>query len=315
MRNLITGINGFAASHLVDYLLGCGEEVFGLAKTPEKNQRIRHVADRVEVHGCDIRARPAVKEVVEKVRPDRIYHMASVSYVPAAGSDWERAFETNLFGTLNLFDSVKLLDLPCRILCVGSAEEYGRVSESSIPIREDHPLCPVTLYGVGKASSGLLANAFVIKEGLDILQVRAFNHIGPRQENRFVCSSFAKQITEIERGKENVMHVGNLDSYRDFTDVRDTVRAYHAVMEKGEAGEVFNVCSGKSRSIGSMLEVLQGMSRVSITVEWEKSRYRDEKPVQVCGDHSFLTQRTGWEPEISIVQSLQDTLNYWREAN
>lgn len=312
MRNLITGIHGFAASHLCDLLLAHDEEVFGIARNIEENKNIRHVTDRIQVFSCDVRVPSAIKKVLEDIRPDRIYHMASMSYVPAATADWEQAFATNVFGTLHLFESVKELRSNPRIICVGSSEEYGAAAE--MPIREAAPLQPVTMYGVTKAAAGLLGHAFARKDGLDVLRVRPFNHIGPRQKSRFVCSSFARQIWEIEAGRPAVLKTGNLEAQRDFTDVRDTVRAYHALMEQGDSGEVYNICSGKAVSIKSVVEILRRMTDVSFTVEVDPSRYRTEPPVAYCGDHSLLTRKTGWVPQIPLEQSLKDILAYWRES-
>ncbi|MEC7641336.1 MAG: GDP-mannose 4,6-dehydratase, partial [Nitrospinota bacterium] len=225
-KNLITGINGFAASHLCDLLLASGEEVVGIAKTLEGNQNIAHASESIEVFSCDIRIPGDIKRVLDIVRPDRIYHMASVNFVPAVTQDWNVAFETNVLGTFYLFEAVKQLRLNPRILCVGSSEEYGSVDLEEMPIRETTLLKPITLYGVTKASADLLATSFCRRDDLDILQVRPFNHVGPRQQSRFVCSSFARQIAMIEAGKATVLKVGNLEVQKDFTDVRDTVRAY-----------------------------------------------------------------------------------------
>lgn len=312
VRNLITGINGFAASHLCDLLLANGEQVFGVARTPGNGDNIKHAADRIRVFPCDVRVPGEIGKVLEQVRPDRIYHMASVSFVPAATKDWNLAFETNVLGTFYLFEAVKQLGLNPRILCVGSSEEYGAIDPENMPIRETALLKPVSLYGVTKASADLLATSFAQRDGLDILQVRPFNHVGPRQQSRFVCSSFARQIAEIEAGGSPVLKVGNLDSQKDFTDVRDTVRAYHALMNKGVSREVYNVCSGKTVSIKFVLESLTQMSTAAVQVETDLARYRPGEPVRYYGDHSLLTRQTGWVPEIPLERSLRDTLAYWR---
>ncbi|MFQ5672431.1 MAG: GDP-mannose 4,6-dehydratase [Nitrospinales bacterium] len=312
MRNLITGINGFAASHLCDLLLANGEEVFGIARTLGNADNIKHVADRVRVFPCDVRVFGEIREVLEQVRPDRIYHMASVSFVPAVTRDWSLAFETNVLGTFHLLEAVRQLGLNPRVLCVGSSEEYGATDPEAMPIRETALLQPISLYGVTKASADLLAASFSRREELDILRVRPFNHVGPRQQSRFVCSSFARQIAEIEVGKNPVLKVGNLEAQKDFTDVRDTVRAYHALMNKGASREAYNVCSGQTVSIKFILESLTRMSTASVQVEIDLTRYRPGTPVRYYGDHSLLTRQTGWVPEIPLERSLLDTLTYWR---
>ena len=312
-KNLITGINGFAASHLCDLLLANGEEVVGIAKSLEGNQNIKHAEDYIQVFPCDVRIPIEIKKVLNIVRPDRIFHMASVSFVPAATHNWKLAFETNVLGTLHLFEAVKQLSLKPRILCLGSSEEYGTVDPGDMPIRETALLNPITLYGVTKASADLLTTSFCRRDGLDILQVRPFNHVGPRQHSRFVCSSFARQIAMIEAGKASILKVGNLEVQKDFTDVRDTVRAYKAVIEKGSPREVYNVCSGKTVSIKLILNCFKQMTDIPIQVETDPERYRPGEPSQFFGDNSLLTERTGWIPEIPLKQSLNDVLTYWRK--
>ena len=313
MQNLITGINGFAASHLCDLLLASGEEVIGLARDPSKNENIRHNRDRIQVIQCNVGNWEETRKVLYKTRPHRIYHMASVSYVPNVHVNWSEAFQTNVFGSLHLFEAVRELEIKARIMCVGSSEENGFILQGDLPVRENNPLKPITLYGVTKASAGLLANSFVHREGLDIISVRPFNHTGPRQSDRFVCSSFARQIVEIELGKRDCLMVGNLDAERDFMDVRDTVRAYKLLMEKGDKGGIYNVCSGKTISIRGIVEKFQKILNKPFSIKSETSRFRPERPVRYNGDHNLLTMRTGWLPEICIEQSLRDVYNYWKE--
>ena len=312
MRNLVTGINGFAASHLADSLIAKGEEVFGLARNPEKNENIRHHGECIKVFPCDIRKPAEVQQVLETVRPQRIYHLASVTFVPAVAQDWNASFDTIFFGTSNLLEAVKQARLQARILWVGSSEEYGMPPPEEYPLKENRVLAPLSLYGVAKASADVLADSYVRREGFDLVRVRPFNHIGPRQESRFASSSFARQIAQIEAGASPVIKVGNLEARKDFTDVRDTVRAYHAIMEKGLAGEVYNVCTGKSISVKSILEGLVSHASLPISVEIDPERYRPEPPVNYYGDHSLLTRRTGWFPEIPIQTTLRDILDYWR---
>lgn len=313
MKNLITGIHGFSGSHLADLLLEQNEEVFGLARSVADNGNVQHLQDRIQVLTCDIGSRQELKKVLETVRPQRIYHLAAVSFVPDAEKEGTAVFDTNFIGTLNLLQTVKELKLNCRILFIGSSEAYGAVTEEESPVKEARTLQPVSLYGVSKAAADLLAHSYFARDGMDVIRVRPYNHIGPRQSSRFVCSSFARQIAAIEKGAESVMKTGNLESYRDFMDVRDTVRAYHAVMKKAKAGEVFNVCAGNTVSIQSILETLLKMTDVSIRIEQESKLFRKEKPLRIFGDNSLLTRRTGWRPQITLKQTLGDLLNYWRE--
>ncbi len=313
LKNLITGIHGFAGSHLADLLLSNNEEVFGIARSPADNGNVKHIEDKIQVFPCNIGNRQELKKILATVRPDRIYHLAAVSFIPDAEKEEAAVFDTNLIGTLNLLQAVKELQLNCRVLFVGSAEVYGRVTEVESPIHEDSRLKPVSFYGVSKASADLLAHSYFLRDGLDVVRVRPFNHIGPRQSSRFVCSSFARQIAAIEKGGEPVIKTGNLESYRDFMDVRDTVSAYHSVMNKAHAGEVINVCAGQAVSIQSVLEILLGRSNISIRIERDPQLFRDEEPLRICGDPSLLHQRTGWSPQIMLEQTLSDLLSHWRE--
>jgi GDP-4-dehydro-6-deoxy-D-mannose reductase len=311
MKNLITGINGFAGSHLADCLIAKNEEVVGLARNPEKNENIRHHGKRIKVYACDIRNASDFLRALEKIRPRRIYHLASATFVPAVSQDWKASFDSVFFGSGNLLEAVKQLELETRILWVGSSEEYGTPEKH--PIKETHALAPVSLYGVSKAAADLLASSYVQRDRLDVVRVRPFNHIGARQDSRFAAASFAQQVAQIEAGAPLAIKVGNLEARKDFTDVRDTVRAYHAIMEQGISGEAYNVCSGKSMSLKSILDGLTKLASLPIRVEIDPERYRAEPPVDFYGDHSLLTARTGWRPEIPMETTLRDLLSYWRQ--
>jgi GDP-4-dehydro-6-deoxy-D-mannose reductase len=313
VKNLITGIHGFAGSHLADCLLEQNEEVFGIARKDAGNGNLKHIADKIQVLPADFRDRQELKKILRNVRPDRVYHLAAVSFVPDAEKEGAAVFDTNFTGTLNLLQAIKELQLNCRVLFAGSAEAYGRVIEEESPVKETQLLQPVSLYGVSKAAAEMLVQSYYLRDGLDVVRVRPFNHIGPRQNSRFVCSSFARQIAAIEKGADAVMQTGNLASYRDFMDVRDTVRAYHAAMKKAGAGEVFNVCSGQAVSVQSILDGLLKISGIPIRIERDNKLYREEEPARVAGDSSLLTEKTGWRAEIPLRQTLHDLLNHWRE--
>lgn len=313
MKNLITGIHGFAGSHLADLLLEQNEEVFGIVRSLEGNGNVEHIQDQIQVMPCDIRNRQELKKVLATLRPQRVYHLAGASFIPDAEKEGVWVFDTNFTSTFNLLQAVKELKINCRLLYAGSSEAYGAVMEGEGPVKEDKPLQPVSLYGVSKASAELLAHSYFLRDGLEVIRVRPYNHIGPRQNPNFVCSSFARQIAAIEKGGKPVIKTGNLETYRDFMDVRDTVCAYHAVMNKGHAGEVFNVCSGDSVSIQSILETLLKMSDITIPIERDPKLFREEKPLRICGDNSLLARRTGWSPQIPLEQTLSDLLNYWRD--
>lgn len=314
MKNLITGIHGFSASHLADLLLEQNEEVFGLARSLSNDQNVQHIQGKVQVSLCDIRDRSTIKKVLEAVRPDRIYHLASVTFVPQAEKEGDDSFETIFNGTWNLLESVKEMGLNCQTLFVGSSEAYGMVAEGEGLVAEDRILLPVSLYGVSKAAADQLSHSYFLRDGLNVMRARPYNHIGPRQDSRFACSSFARQIAAIEKGAEAVIKTGNLESYRDFMDVRDTVSAYQAIMKHGKAGEVFNVCSGEVTSVQVILETLLEISGVSIRIETDRQLFRESKPVSAGGDNSLLKQRIGWRPQIDLDETLRSLLDYWRKT-
>jgi GDP-4-dehydro-6-deoxy-D-mannose reductase len=313
LKNLITGIHGFAASHLADFLLDQNEEVFGIARSLSNDQNVKHIRDQIQISLCDIRDRSEIKKVLEAVRPDRIYHLAAVTFVSQAEKEANVAFDTIFNGTWNVLESVKEMGLNCRVLISGSSEVYGMVAEREGLVKEDRALHPVSLYGVSKAAADVLTHSYFLRDGLDVIRVRPYNHIGPRQDPRFACSSFARQIAAIEKGADAVIQTGNLESYRDFMDVRDTVSAYLAVMEKARAGDVYNVCSGKVTSVQSVLEKLLKISGIPIRIETDPQKFREAIPVSAYGDNSFLRERTGWCPKYDLEKTLRDLLDYWRE--
>jgi GDP-4-dehydro-6-deoxy-D-mannose reductase len=312
LKNLITGIHGFAASHLADFLIKQNEEVCGIARSLANDRNVKHIQSEITVFSADIRNRSEVSKIVADVRPDRIYHLASVSFIPHAEQEGNASFKTIWNGTWNVLESVKELGLNCKVLYAGSSEVYGKVVEGEGLVKENRALQPVSLYGVSKAAAELLAHSYYIRDGLDVVRVRPYNHTGPRQNSQFVCSSFARQIAAIEKGADAVIKTGNLEAYRDFIDVRDTVSAYHAVMENGSAGEVFNVCSGEVTKVQSVLNTLLAMSAIPIRIETDPLKYREARPVAV-GDSLLLRQRTGWRPDYELQQTLRDLLEYWRK--
>jgi len=310
LRAFITGISGFVGGHLAEYLLSHTDwEVYGLSRHRPQEAWVESIGffqeDALDYH--------ALRAVLEEVKPHYIFHLAAQSFVPLSWADPWGVFENNVRAQLNLLQAVVELELPSRILVVGSNEEYGIVSPDELPIRETHPLRPATPYAVSKVAQDLLGLQYHLHHGLETVRVRPFNHIGPRQSERFVASSLAKQIAEIEAGlRPPVIKVGNLEARRDFTDVRDVVRAYHLVLTRGEVGEVYNVGSGVAHSIRELLDVLLSLSKARVQVKVDPELLRPlDTPVSFC-DFSRLRQATGWEPTIPFERSLEDILNYWR---
>ncbi|HET6464317.1 MAG TPA: GDP-mannose 4,6-dehydratase [Nitrospiria bacterium] len=314
-KAFVTGINGFVGSHLAELLLSEGYSVFGLSV----NRDLAHlstVESRVSIAYGDIRDGKVVKDVLAEVKPDYIYHLAGSAFVPDADADPRLVYEVNVLGTLNLLETVRSGRLSPRILIVGSGEVYGPVPEERLPVNEDFPLNPTSPYGVTKACADLLASQYAASYQMDVVRVRPFNHIGPRQSEQFVCSSFAKQIVEIEKGlRKPVLEVGNLEARRDFTDVRDVVKAYRTVVEKAHRGEVYNVGSGRAWKIADLVTLLIGQSAVKkIEIRHEQVRVRpNDLQVMLC-DPSKLQKQLGWKPMIPIERTLRDLLEYWRKT-
>ena len=259
MRVLITGITGFVGSHFAEYALERGVDVYGSYRWRSKTENIEHLGDQIHLVECDLRDVSSVQHLLEASQPDAIIHLAAQSFV---GSSWQAPAETLLINTLsqvNLLEAIRQRPRRPRFLVVGSSEEYGAVYESELPITEDNPLRPLSPYAVSKVTQDLLGYQYFKSYGLPIVRSRAFNHEGPRRGDVFVTSNFARQIAEIEAGlRAPVIHVGTLKTKRDYTDVRDIVRGLLALLEQGEPGEVYNLCSGKAWEIGEVLDVPHG---------------------------------------------------------
>ena len=314
MKALITGISGFAGSYLAEFLLDKKYKIFGTFYDKSTFSNLNGCMDKIEIFECDIRNYNNLKKIIEKVRPDEIYHLAAISFVPTSLMNPKLTFDTNLYGTLNLYQAVIEQKINPKILFVGSADEYGIVNENDLPINENCPLQPVNPYSISKASADYLSHFYFKSYDLNIVRVRPFNHIGPRQSPEFVCSNFSKQIVEIEKGmKEPVIMVGNLEAKRDFTDVRDIVRAYWLAIQKGKSGDVYNICSGKAVSIKEILDKLLSMSKKNIKVKQDLNRMRSSDIPILLGNSTKFWKQTSWEQGIPFEKTLRYILGYWRE--
>lgn len=315
MRVLITGVSGFAGSFLADYLVGLKQtqtdlELWGVSQSSEAPRR----ADaQINLLRGDLTDPRFTANLLSKISPDRIYHLAAQAFVPVSWQDPWATLENNIRAQTNLLHSAAQNQSRARILIVASQEEYGRVTPADLPLDEDTPLRPDSPYGVSKITQDYLGLQYFISHRMHIVRVRPFNHIGPRQNERFVAANFAKQVAKIEAGlHEPKLCVGNLDAQRDFTDVRDMVRGYVLTLERGIAGEVYNIGSGKPRAIRELVETYQRLARVPFEIEYDPQRMRpSDTPVSYC-DATKLKHATGWEVEIPFEQTLADTLDYWR---
>ncbi len=315
MRVLITGITGFAGSHLAEHILNHypGVEVFGIVRWRSRMENVAHLKEQVELCEADLKDLVSVQECLAHVKPDRIFHLAAQSFVPTSWKCPAETFMINVIGEVNLFEAVRGLKLSPRIQIAGSSEEYGLVLPDEIPMKETNPLRPLSPYAVSKVAQDLLAFQYFKSYGMDIVRTRGFNHTGPRRGEVFVTSNFAKQIVEIEKGlRDPVIYVGNLEARRDFTDVRDMVEAYWLSLEKGEAGEVYNIGSGVARTMKEVLDTLLALCRVKVRVEVDPKRLRPSDVPILLSDSSKFVARTGWKPKIPFEQTLRDLLEYWR---
>jgi GDP-4-dehydro-6-deoxy-D-mannose reductase len=312
VRLLVTGIAGFVGGHLVDYLRAEQPQVEILGLDSRPGPRVR--ALQVETIAADVEDPAAVRDALGQLRPDGILHLAAQSSPQRSLEDPGGTLRTNVLGLLNLLEGARAHGLAPRVLAVGSAEEYGRVEPSDLPLREDAPLRPLTPYAVSKVAQGFVGLQYALSAGLPVVRTRTFHHTGPRRGENFAESSFARQLAEIEAGRrEPVLEVGNLDAVRDFTDVRDVVRAYWALLERGRAGEVYNVCSGTGIRMRDLLQVLIGVSGLRIDVRVDPARLRASDVPELVGDPSRIRADLGWQPSIPLERSLRDLLHYWRE--
>lgn len=319
MRVLITGITGFVGSHLAEYCLKQPDvQVFGTIKSHhlgEELKRVEKIKDKIELLECDLVNRVAVARVLEKAKPDRIFHLAAQSFVPTSWNSPEDTLINNIIPELNLFEVAREMELDPVFVLALSSEEYGLVLEDELPVKETNPLRPLSPYAVSKVTQDRLGYQYHKSYGLKVVLTRFFNTEGPGRGQDFVTSNFAKQIAEMEKGKRDpVISVGNLEAKRDFSDVRDAVRAYWLAAEKCEFGEVYNICSERGRTIQSMLDLLIGFSTLkNIRVEQDPLRMRPSDVQLLLGDCSKFRKQTGWKPEIPFEKTMEDLLNYWRE--
>ena len=313
-RALITGISGFVGSHLAEFLLNKGVEVHGIIRWRSKMDNIIHIKDKLKLVDADMRDGHSLLKAVEESEPDYIFHLASQSFVPMSWRAPADTMETNAVGTIHLFEAIRQSKYNPVIQIAGSSEEYGMVYPDELPIKETNPLRPLSPYGVSKVTEDMLGCQYHRSYGLKIIVTRAFNHTGPRRGDVFVTSNFSKQIAEIEKGvKEPVMYVGNLNAKRDFSDVRDIVRAYWLSVAKCDYGEVYNICSEKARTIQSVLDLLLDMADKNVEIKQDPSRMRPSDVEILQGDCSKFRARTGWKAEIPFEKTMEDLLNWWRK--
>jgi GDP-4-dehydro-6-deoxy-D-mannose reductase len=315
MRLLITGITGFVGSHMAEYALAQGAQVFGSARWRSRTENIEHLKDKIQLVECDLRDVASTRRLLETTSPTHVVHLAAQSFV---GTSWHSPAETmstNITSQMNLLEGMRALKLEPRFLAIGTSEEYGLVHPDELPIKETNPLRPLSPYAVSKVAQDMMGFQYFRSYGLPIVRTRAFNHEGPRRGEVFVTSNFAKQVAEIEAGlRKPVMFVGDLTPRRDYSDVRDIVQGYWMLLDRGEPGEVYNLCSGRPWAIQQVLDFLLDASRVKgITVELDHARLRPSDVMVLDGDSSKIRKAVGWQVSIPFERTLEDLLAYWRE--
>jgi len=313
MRSLITGVAGFAGGHLARHLLDRGHTLAGLCLPGDPRPTQDTLPPEVEIHPTDILDESGLSRVVSGWKPQTIFHLAAFSNPQSSWENARRTLETNIIGSHNVLQAALDTGQRPRVLLVGSCQQYGSVPEQEQPIGEDRAQRPLTPYGVSKCAQEVIGLRFFLSEELPVFLVRSFNHTGPGQESSYVCSSFARQVAEVEAGcREPHLRVGNLSARRDFSDVRDVVRCYSEILERGRPGEPYNVCRGEAFSIQEILDTLLGLTGTRVSVEVDPTLYHSIDVPLLLGDNTKLRRELGWEPEFSLRETLQHMLDYWR---
>ncbi|WP_152052657.1 GDP-mannose 4,6-dehydratase [Tautonia marina] len=316
MRALISGITGFVGGHLAEHLLDQGDAVVGLSASGRWPDSTAHLAEAVRLETFDLLADSvgSLARMLTRKRPEAIYHLAAQANPHASFDDPRATWDLNLGGTLTLLEAIRQaeLDEKPRVVLVGSGVSYGNPSPEDLPVTERCPLRPNNPYAASKAAADLLGIQHWLAHGTPVVIARPFNHAGPRQEDRYVLSSFARQVAEVERGDRPRIEVGNLQVVRDFTDVRDIVRAYRLLAESGRPGEVYNIGTGRNESLAHLLDILRGLADRPVEVVVDPARVRPVDQPLLLADASKLHADTGWEPRWTSEQTLADMLNFWR---
>lgn len=313
-RVLITGGTGFAGSHLIEALLAQGYDDVHTTTYGKVLPEVKSLLPRAKFHKLDLTNASATADLIKKLQPEHIYHLAAVAAVGNSFENAGKVFQNNINLQLNLLNAVRQHAPNARVLIVGSAEEYGFSEPDEIPINEDHPLRPVNPYAVSKVTQDLLGYSFGQSFDLQILRVRPFNHIGERQSKDFVVPAFVSQIVAIEQGHQQVLKVGNLESVRDFTDVKDMVRGYITVMEQAEPLEVYNLGSGQGIKMKALLKQLQDLAKVEVPVEPDPERMRPSDVPEMVANINKIAG-LDWEPTIPLEQTLERIFAWHRQRS
>lgn len=308
---LIIGAAGFVGNYLIRYFT-CFEEV-DIYATKLLGESV-NFPDNVKTFNLDILNKDDIITLLYEIRPDYVFHLAAQSSVSVAWKNPAITIDINIKGAVNVLDAVRELYYKPRILLIGSGEEYGYIKANEIPIIEENNIRPGNIYAATKACQNMIGRIYAQAYDMEVIMVRAFNHIGPEQSSIFVVSDFCRQVAEIEMHmREPIMYVGNLAAKRDFTDVRDVVRAYALLIEKGIAGETYNVGSGRAYEIREILQKIVSMSEVEIEIRIDSNKIRPVDVPIIEADITKIREITGWKPSFTLEQTISETLDYWRK--
>ena len=314
MKAFITGIAGFAGRHLTEYLRGRGDEVAGL-----EIEETDEIAELVKTQGLkvfygDLRDEEKLAKALKQFKPDIVFHLAAQTSVRFSFENPLETFSVNIVGTLVLMETISRVDLPLKLMVISSSEVYGALTPEECPVAEEHPLKPINPYAVSKATIDLMAYQYYKAYNMPVYIARAFSHSGPWQKTVGVLSDWAFQIAKMDLGfSQPILKVGNMNVKRDYSDVRDVVKAYVDIVEKGKPGEPYNVCSGRGYQLSELLDIYRGLTSKEIIIEPDKSRMRPVDIPILVGSNNKIKRETGWSPSIPIETTLRDTFNYWRE--
>jgi GDP-4-dehydro-6-deoxy-D-mannose reductase len=315
MRAFVTGITGFVGGHLVEHLVSSGDQVAGMSTSGRWPKGLERLADLARIEPCDLAETDvtALAERIGKAAPEVVYHLAAQANPQAGMADPRGTWTLNVLGTLTLLEAIHRSGGTPRVVLVGTGICYGNPPEEQIPVREDCPLRPNNPYSASKAAADLMGIQHFLTHKTRVVIARPFNHAGPRQSALYVLSSFARQVAEIERGESARIDHGNLEVERDYTDVRDIVRAYRLLAVNGRPGEAYNIGTGTGTALSGALEYLRSRAAVPVELHADPARYRPVDLFRLVADSSKLRAATGWTAEIPIERTLDDMLAFWRE--
>ena len=316
MKILITGFTGFVSQHFLTLLneIEPGSIVLGIDKNEPDFNFSTFSELNISFENIDLLNKEATEKILTDFNPDYILHLASVSSVAQSWQAPLESFVNNTTIFLNLVELVRISNNNCRILSVGSSEEFGDVAENDLPLTEEHPLKPLSPYAVARVSQEMLSKIYADGFALDIIMTRSFNHIGPGQKDIFVISSFAKQLVQLSKNIESkaTLTTGNLSVIRDFLDVRDVVKAYYLLLKKGRSGEVYNICSGNGILLSDIISKMSEILNLSIETKINPDLIRPNENKKIIGSYQKIKNELGWQPEIPLNKSLEDIIRYWQ---